>query len=131
MSPNVDSSSVVVKVMECLADWVNKDYPMSSATILSYKDIMANSFLDDLYGLINESESFNEVMFERDEMPKCSDVMSFKGLESSCVILLVNKFDADWEIILYTAISRARLKCYIIFTSDIDRDDITKVICRI
>jgi hypothetical protein len=64
-------------------------------------------------------------------MPKCSDVMSFKGLESSCVILLVNKFDADWEIILYTAISRARLKCYIIFTSDIDRDDITKVICRI
>jgi len=129
--PNINPEDVPSKVKDCLSDWIKKDYPVSKATVLTYKERGIDRFKDALFEAFNQLDVFRDVPAETQELPRFSDVMTFKGLESPCIILIVDEFDDDWEIILYTAISRARLKCYLIFTSDIDNKKTQKVLCRI
>ena len=129
--PNIKPEDVPSKVKDCLSDWIKKDYPVSKATVLTYKKAGVQRFQDALFEAINQLDIFRDFPADKEELPSLSDVMTFKGLESPCIILIVEEFDDDWEIILYTAISRAKLKCYLIFTSGIDNKEIQKLLCRI
>lgn len=128
---NIHDEELPAVVQQCITEWTNKDYPASAITLLTYKGA---------YPLVNEQEFFKKVdvcSYENKDLEENSDMvshtsaMNFKGLESPCIILLVNIVDEDWEKILYTAISRARLKCYLIFSDKIPPIDLQKILCKI
>ena len=60
-----------------------------------------------------------------------SDIKSYKGLESPYVILVIDQINSLWEIMLYVGISRARIKCDIIFTDNVSPDILKTIITHL
>lgn len=125
---DVPESNILDEVRKCMADWKSKDQPLSGITILTYMDENSANYqeISTKLGALPHRDSF--VLTDRNS-PTIANIMEFKGLESPCIILIVTHMDKDWKKIFYTAISRAILKCYIIFSDKINNEDSIKILC--
>ena len=125
---NANNENVFDKVNSCIQDWTSQNYPENSITVLNY---------DRQYSIENESELIQSLNLEKynseiesyDQTGYCS-IMEFKGMESPCVIILVNVLDENWETYMYTGISRAQLMCYIVFYENLNMTHFQELIRR-
>ena len=60
-----------------------------------------------------------------------SSIMNFKGLESPCIILVLEDIGPSMDKALYIALSRARLKVYIVLLDTIDQTQLKDWIWKI
>ena len=128
LRPNVRVVELKDTVKAFINDWKGKDFPESAITILGYspEHPIPEDILD--FSALKKAVSQDDIEVEG---PEFYYAMQFKGLEAPCVIFIVNHLDENWETIFYTAISRARLKCYIIFTEEVMNDQLSTVLCKI
>ena len=60
-----------------------------------------------------------------------SSILNFKGLESPCIILVLDAIDSSMDKALYIAFSRARMKLYVILTDSVNVDRIPEFAWKI
>jgi len=112
---NIISSDLYEKINHWIQEWNQRDYPSDSISVLFYNKEINSDLKSNLSNL----------------GVGVTDVISFKGLESPYVILVVDKIDSLWETMLYVGISRARIKCDIIFTENLSPEVLKNIIIRL
>lgn len=127
----ISNNNLVNTINECREIWIDNEYPESAITILLYKEEYPLIDKKELLAETNSHELIEEKNEENLNKIQFSTVLNFKGLEAPCIILIINSVDKDWQKILYTAISRARLKCFLIFTNDVPNFNIQEILCKI
>lgn len=130
--PNIEEKNLVKTIEGCISSWTQKFYPAAAITVLLSQDFSPEE-KNNIEFLNSINACHHQKKDQENNVGKVnySTVMDFKGLESPCVIIVMNHFDENWPTILYTAISRARLKVYLIFTEKIGIDNLQKILCKI
>jgi hypothetical protein len=128
--PNINRDSLSLKINELCEIWIGRGHPVSAITVLRYDE---HRGLEDEEKLLEEIEAsrFNDHFNNEYKGVLYSNVMEFKGLETPYLIFVVDYIDENWEKIFYIALSRARVKCQIIFLDTIDSSNLLKIICKI
>ena len=128
--PNIKRDNLSLKINELCETWIGRGQPVSAITVLRYDE---HRELEDEEKLLEEIEAsrFNDHFNSEYKGVLYSNVMEFKGLETPYLIFVVDCIDENWEKIFYIALSRARVKCQIIFLDTIESSDLLKMICKI
>jgi hypothetical protein len=128
--PNISRDNLSKKVNELCEVWISKGHPVSAITVLRYDE---NIKLREEEKLLEEIGAvYFDGYFKNGNIGVLySNVMEFKGLETPYLIFIVDKIDENWEKIFYIALSRASIKCQVIFLDTINSSDLLKTICKI
>lgn len=127
---NVPCEQLASEVISCIKDWTEKNYPASGITVLGYNEETPISNENEFLEQINAIHYRDRWSTEDSSKVNFSYIMNFKGLESPCIILVVNDIDENWQKRFYTAVSRARLKVYIIFSSSVTNEKLQDILCK-
>jgi hypothetical protein len=127
---NISRVSLSAKINELCETWISRGQPVSGITVLRYDEVRE---LQDEEKLLEEIQAsrFNDHFNSEYKGVLYSNVMEFKGLETPYLIFVVDFTDENWEKIFYIALSRARVKCQVIFLDTINSLDLLKMICKI
>jgi len=110
--------------------WLERGHPLSAITLLRYDK---NKEIDDEDLLLEEIGAcyFEDYFHQENKGILYSSVLEFKGLETPYLIFIVDFIDENWEKIFYIALSRARVKCQILFMDTVNSNDLFKILCKI
>ena len=115
-TPRVQLGSVIASAID---GWVSKGNPIGGVTVLYTVDGDGSEL-----GEGNLSAFGGKPMLELD-LPRefsipVSSIMNFKGLEAPCIVLVLDSFDESMNKAIYIALSRARLKVFVVLTDEVD-----------
>lgn len=128
--PPVGKAQLGSSIANLIEGWVDKGNPIGGITVLHTLDgdgtEMGEDVLDSFGGcpMLKASESVDFAI-------PVSSIMNFKGLESPCVILVLEDIGPSMDKALYIALSRARLKVYIVLMDTIDQTQLKDWVCKI
>lgn len=128
---NINKDSLIQEVRACIDNWVENENPISGITILHYKKDSPLINEQQLLNELNACHHFEKDLEENEYKISFCDVFDFKGLESPCIIFIIDRIDLDWQTIFYIALSRAKIKCHLLFMDSISSTELTTILCKI
>lgn len=119
VKPLVMRSQLGFKIAGLVEEWVAKGNPIGGVTVLHTLDgsghELGQKTLDEFGGRpIGKHDESEDVTIP------VSSILNFKGLESPCIILVLDTIESYMDKELYIAFSRARIKMYIILLESVD-----------
>lgn len=100
-------------------EWVAGGYPIGGVTVLYTLDGSGHELGAETLELFG-GRPVGEINLSEDVTIPVSSILNFKGLESPCIILVLDAIDSSMDKALYIAFSRARLKVYVILTESVN-----------
>ena len=119
VAPPVMRSHLGFAIAKRVDEWVARGNPIGGVTVLYTLDGSGHELDEETLEAFGGRPAGEEDSSEDVTIP-VSSILNFKGLESPCIILVLDAVDSSMDKALYIAFSRARIKVYVILTESVD-----------
>lgn len=119
VEPPVMRSHLGSAIANKVDKWVAGGNPIGGVTVLYTLDGTGHELGEETLDIFGGCPEGKEDLTEEITIP-VSSILNFKGLESPCIILVLDAVDPSMDKALYIAFSRARLKVYVILTESVN-----------
>lgn len=119
VTPQVKRSQLGFEIAKMIDKWVARGNPIGGVTVLYTLDGSGEELGEETLEAFGGRPAGKQDWSEDVTIP-VSSILNFKGLESPCIILVLDTVDSSMDKALYIAFSRARIKVYVILTESVD-----------